>query len=515
TMTNPGAGTIYYTTDGSDPRLVGGGLNGGAIAYSDTINLTQSTNVRARVLNGSTWSAIIDAKFIIGPPPAVRVSEMMYHARPADAASPYIPDQFDYIELLNTSGSPIDLTGIRFTKGITFTFPNMTLAAGARTLIVANQAAFESRYGISLPIAGVFTGTLSDSGENIRLETGLGQEIEEFKYKDNWYPQTDGDGFSLVAIDPSATDLVLSDKDGWRPSEPLDGGPGVTDPGINPGAIVINEILARGSAPSSDWIEFYNTTNAPIDISGWALSDNSANLTKYILQPGSIVVAHGYLVLDELSTFGMNGNPGVNQQFDFSKSGDQAYLTQRVGGNLAGYRESVDFGASDVDVPFGRYIKSTGAKDFVPMSAPSKGAANSYPKVGPIIINEVMYQPTSGGIEYVELKNITGSDISLYDAALNSPWRFTNGITFSFANGDVIRAGGYALVVASTPSVFRAAYNIPANVPVFGPFAGQLDNSGEKIELGKPTDAESVTNLPKWVTVDRLTYNNATPWPVA
>src|SRR5947207_15235347 len=109
----------------------------------------------------------------------------------------------------------------------------------------------------------------------------------------------------------------------------------------------------------------------------------------------------------------MTGNPGVIQQFDFSKSGDQAYLTQRVGGNLAGYRESVDFGASDVDVPFGRYIKSSGAKDFVSMSAASKGAANNYPKVGPVIINEVMYRPAGTGVEYIELKNNSNSDISL------------------------------------------------------------------------------------------------------
>src|SRR5205814_7740107 len=115
---------------------------------------------------------------------------------------------------------------ISFTRGITFSFTSGTLASGARTILVWNQAAFESRYGTGLPIGGVYSGTLSDSGENIRLETGLGQEIEEFKYKDGWYSYTDGEGFSLVAIDPNASDVILSDKDGWRPSTPLDGAPG-------------------------------------------------------------------------------------------------------------------------------------------------------------------------------------------------------------------------------------------------------------------------------------------------
>ena len=51
-------GTIYYTLDGSDPRLEGGGLNPNAVAISSgqTVTLPSSLLVRARVRNGSTWS---------------------------------------------------------------------------------------------------------------------------------------------------------------------------------------------------------------------------------------------------------------------------------------------------------------------------------------------------------------------------------------------------------------------------------------------------------------------------
>jgi len=78
----PGA-TIYYTTDGSDPRLVGGVLNPGAIAYSDSLNLSQSVNIRARVLNGTTWSALIDAKFIIVFTQTGFAARLMSKFRPA------------------------------------------------------------------------------------------------------------------------------------------------------------------------------------------------------------------------------------------------------------------------------------------------------------------------------------------------------------------------------------------------------------------------------------------------
>src|SRR5437667_657085 len=46
------AGTIYYTPDGSDPRLLGGAVSSGALIYGGPITLTQSAHVKARALNG-------------------------------------------------------------------------------------------------------------------------------------------------------------------------------------------------------------------------------------------------------------------------------------------------------------------------------------------------------------------------------------------------------------------------------------------------------------------------------
>src|SRR6185503_4557686 len=69
TMTNPNAvgGTIYYTLDGTDPRLYGGELNPAASTYSGGIPLSASTTVNARVRyqTGATvyWSALSSSKF--------------------------------------------------------------------------------------------------------------------------------------------------------------------------------------------------------------------------------------------------------------------------------------------------------------------------------------------------------------------------------------------------------------------------------------------------------------------
>ena len=56
TMSAP-VGTIYYTLDGSDPRLTGGELGSTAHAYSGPINFDATTQVKARVRVGSGASA--------------------------------------------------------------------------------------------------------------------------------------------------------------------------------------------------------------------------------------------------------------------------------------------------------------------------------------------------------------------------------------------------------------------------------------------------------------------------
>jgi hypothetical protein len=63
TITAP-AGTIYYTTDGSDPRLIGGNISSSAKVYSGTpILLTDTTTLRTRAKSGANWSAIVKADY--------------------------------------------------------------------------------------------------------------------------------------------------------------------------------------------------------------------------------------------------------------------------------------------------------------------------------------------------------------------------------------------------------------------------------------------------------------------
>ncbi|MBE3097070.1 MAG: lamin tail domain-containing protein, partial [Planctomycetes bacterium] len=221
-------------------------------------------------------------------------------------------------------------------------------------------------------------------------------------------------------------------------------------------------------------------------------------------------------------------------QFALSELGDTVILTSPGSPSMTdpttlvagGYREDETFGATDRGVTLGRYIKSTGGKDFVAMSVPTRGDANAYPAVGEIraggalvnpgvVINEILYAPLSGDDEFIELYNLTGADVPLYDPDHPAnTWKFTEGITFTFPEGATIPAGGYALVVPMTEAAFRAKYpGVPGDVRVFGPSFGVLDDDGESVELSRPGTPEPGGTVP-YYRVDRVNYDPEAPWPV-
>ena len=172
----------------------------GAQVYAAPITLSKSTVVKARVQSGSTWSALAEAVFAVGPvKESLRISEIMFHPEISDPKSQI--SETEYIELTNIGAEAINLNLVRFTKGIDFTFPDVQLAPGAFCLVVKDRGAFESRYGPGLPIAGQYAGSLSDGGERIELCDALGAVIHNFQYRDDWFEITDGSGFSLTVAE--------------------------------------------------------------------------------------------------------------------------------------------------------------------------------------------------------------------------------------------------------------------------------------------------------------------------
>ena len=310
-----------------------------------------------------------------------------------------------------------------------------------------------------------------------------------------------------------------SRKSSWRTSVYRNGTPGADDSGIlpNPGAVVINELMAH-SNDGPDWIELYNTTSEPINIGGWFLSDDDRdepNLMKYRIADGTTIDANDYLVFYQDTDFNDLNDPGCLIPFALSENGEEMCLSSRLdpNGMLTGYREVEDFGASATNVSLGRYFKSsTGNFNFVAMDYNTPDSNNAYPRVWPVVINEIMYNPPTGNQkeEYIELYNNTGVPQTLFRfESKNQPWKFTDGIDYTFSASPPVTIPAYGyLMIVKDEALFTARYgSMPGGVQVIGDYDGWLSNAGERLQIGMPGDLDE-EGTRYYIRIDRVTYSD-------
>ncbi len=100
-------------------------------------------------------------------------------------------------------------------------------------------------------------------------------------------------------------------------------------------SVVINEIMASNggvatdeAGESDDWIELYNPTSEAIDMTGFYLTDNQWNLTKWEIPSGTILNPDSYLIIwaDE---DGLQGDFHAN--FKLSSEGETVLLMNNEG----------------------------------------------------------------------------------------------------------------------------------------------------------------------------------------
>ncbi len=239
------------------------GVQGNLIA-SDTVNIT-----------GTGTAVSADESNLV-------ISEIMYHPAEPNAAEITAgfteADEFEFLELQNISTTDtISLARLQFTAGISITFPDVTLAPGARGVIVRNQDAFVQRYGAGIKILGVTDPgkVLSNNGDRLTLVTQGGHTVRDFSYdhKPPWPSSPDGAGYSLVLVDPTANpDHALPEN--WRASVALGGNPGASDATTFTGD------------PTAD-----DNDNGVSDLADYALAGNTP------FQPPTTANADGYLTI--------------------------------------------------------------------------------------------------------------------------------------------------------------------------------------------------------------------------
>ncbi|HUT14585.1 MAG TPA: lamin tail domain-containing protein [Thermoguttaceae bacterium] len=547
------SGTIYYTTDGTDPRAIGGSISPIAMAYSGTpVTLADSAVVKSRTYSSGQWSALNEAQFYVHTPASaatLAIAEINYNPHDPTAAElntqpagdeDFVASSFEFVELLNRSaGTVIDLTNVEFTEGITFRFNDGAvryLAPGERVVVVADTQAFAARYGGGINVAGTFTGKLDNNGETLCLVAADGQDIVNFRYNDNdpWPSRPDGRGATLELVYQSGTPAAnYGNSEVWRPSSRYGGTPGKV-PAADLG-VVVNEVLTHTDCPQVDAIELHNTTQAAVEIGGWYLSDDwgwasnpdNGDYKNFRIPDGTAIPAGGYLVFyeghyDHLGVLRFDDDEfGGLDASGFALNGakgDEVWLMEAdAGGNLTRFADHVEFREAANGESFGRWPNDVGR--MVPMAQLTLGGENTGPRVGPVVITEIMYSPPVGGDEFVELFNPTFAAVPLFDPQHpENTWRI-GGLDYDFPQDVEIPGGGLVLVVAIDPAAFRTKYSVPAEVQIFGPYQGALDNAGERLQLLRPdgpTDDDPTDDVPPVIPrllVDEVDYEPTGLWP--
>jgi hypothetical protein len=308
--------------------------------------------------------------------------------------------------------------------------------------------------------------------------------------------------------------------------------------------IVIHEVLSHTDPPLEDAVELFNPTTSAVNVGGWYLSDELDLLKKYRIPDNTVIPAGGYRVFYE---YQFNANTNLPTSFSFSSArGDDVYLSEADGaGNLTSYRTHVDFGASENGISFGRFATSDGV-DFTALNSRTFGAdnpatvaafrlgsglPNAVPKVGPVVISEIMYHPPDLGTndntrdEFIELHNLLGAPMPLFDPLhRTNTWRLRGTADFDFPTNVTLPERGFVVVVSFDPltnatalAAFRSKYG--AGITPLGPYQSKLDNGGGSVELYKPDPPQTIPGpdlgLVPYILVDRVRYSDHAPWLTA
>jgi len=423
---------------------------------------------------------------------ALVFSEVMYH--PADRAD---GRNVEFVEIYNSNPFFEDLSGYRLSGQIDYTFPEGTTIEGNGFLVLASAPAdIEAVYGIS-GVLGGFTNRLDNAGGNLRLRKRSGAVILDMAYQDSpaWPAQADGKGHSLVLARPS---YGPNDPRSWEASDRIGGSPSAPDP-VPSGLlenVVLNEILAHTDLPLVDFVELYNHSPVPIDISLCWLSDDR-DTNKFQIPAGTILPPRGFLTFDQ-----------DQLGFALAADGEDLYLVtpdqQRV-------LDMLRFDGQANGVSYGRF--PDGASGWQELALPTAGTTNAAMLIRDVVINEIMYNPISGDEddEYIELHNRGAGPADV------GGWRFVDGIDFALPPGTSIPGGAY-LVVARNAARLLTNYPSLTAAQVVGDYGGNLANGGERIAIAMP-DVLLSTNAPGVVTsntffivVDEVTYVDGGRW---
>jgi len=355
--------------------------------------------------------------------------------------------EVEYVEIYNRSSKYFNITGWKIGDNSSFgTIASGWLAPGQYKVIVSTTNAPLFSNGIratSFPSYG-------NAGDDIILKDNSGTTLDKVSYTDAWYKddvKKDG-GYSLERI---RLDIACSDEFNWKASENSSGGtPGIVNSVNDSSPDTIAPILLFAVPLSDSVIAVYFTE--PIGVDGAAmLFELSPTLTIEDVIRDTANWARFYIRL--------NGHliPSVNYTLKVQSIAD-------CQGNIT-TEDRITFILADI------------------------------PALGEIIINELLFNPLTGGSDFIELKNISNKIFNLKGLQLTN--------TKSGASNNKVIAADYYLrpgsITVLTPDTLFQKQNYP------------FHGTGNYIQMAIPSmnnDASVIRlYLDSLTTIDSLAYS--------
>src|SRR5437867_1979666 len=182
--------------------------------------------------------ALFSANLAFSQP--VVINEIMYHPLQPEFGSEPVGQEF--IELFNRANTNVNVSGWHFSKGMSYTFGNVTLAPRAYLVVSPNLATFAATYPTVTNVVGNWTGTLGNNGETITLVNSDGNTVDSVSYGTEgdwaqrqrgpddlghrgwkWLCPADGKGYSMELRNPY---LGNNEGQNWAFSGSTGGTPG-------------------------------------------------------------------------------------------------------------------------------------------------------------------------------------------------------------------------------------------------------------------------------------------------
>lgn len=453
TLSNPDSnGDLFYTTDGSDPRLAGGAVADGAVNGGDstTISISEAlVTVKARVRDGSEWSYLVEFTFQIPTATPLVITEINYQ----DGS---IIDADDWVEIYNPASNEVDVSGWTLDDTdptASFVIPDSTaISAGGYLVIAADPQAFASAHpAVTAPVVGGLQFGLSGSDSVVlRDPSGVIVDVVDYLAASPWPTLPDGSGPTLCLIDADSDNASFAN---WT-SSPATGG--------SPGAAIVK--VADNERPSiaitSPAQDSMHADGAEIDVTVTA-ADADGSIAKV--------------------TYFVDALDGLGSQA-IAETTSPPFTLQNWSPSSGFYR-------------LGAIVTDNSGAEAV--------AEEVNLQVGPtpvLVINEINYKSSTAmdSGDWIEIHNPSSNSVNLGNWSLRDS--DPNNARYQFSKQTVIAANGFVLVVKE-----------PALFPVVHPGVSfQSKNLG--FGLGGGGDSVTLFN-PVETLIDHVVFTAEDPWP--